>query len=102
MRISKRLLPGRRSGLPKHHLSLEGPGVGDVVFGLQAGVDGGVVMLQVDAEAFEFEGGPEDVLVHAVGLFGPWVEGVLDVDRLKSEHRSIFGTHIEGTCLRRP
>jgi len=85
VRICKRLLPRRRSRLPKHHLGLEGPGVGDVVFGLQAGVDGGVVVLQVDAEAFEFEGGPEDILMHAVGLFGPWVEGVLDVDFIGGE-----------------
>lgn len=65
------LLPRLTSGIPKHHLRFQTPRRWDAVFGLEAGVDRWVVMLEIDAHALCLEGGPDDVLHHAAGVLRP-------------------------------
>ena len=67
----ERFLCWLSSRLPKHHLRLQAPRRRDAVHSLEASVDQGIVMLDVDAQTFSFEGAPEDVLGHAIGLLGP-------------------------------
>lgn len=67
----ERLLSWLSSRLPEHHLRLQAPCRWDAVHSLEASVDQGIVMLEVDAHAFCFEGAPEGVLGHAIGLLGP-------------------------------
>lgn len=65
---------GRTSRLAKDQLSAKRPslrnvpGLGDVL------ADGGVEMLEIAAETFGGEGGPGDELVHAVGVFVPFIK----------------------------
>ena len=65
------LLLGRRKRRPKHHLRLQTPSLWNIELGLETLVDWGVIVLKVDAHAFGFESGPDDVLHHAIALFGP-------------------------------
>lgn len=77
----KCLLPGPTRRLPKHQLRLQQPGRRHIVHGLQARVDERVVVLQVHAQAFGFEKGPDGVLGHAVRVVGPW--GKRDLGELR-------------------
>jgi len=53
------LIPWQSCGRPKHELRLETPVLRHVPFSLDAAVDERVVVLEIGAEAFGFEGGPD-------------------------------------------
>ena len=69
--LGRQLLPGALLKTTEDELRLERPLQGDVpdLAGLLVGQ--GVVVLQVGAEAFGFEGGPGGELVHGGGVLAP-------------------------------
>lgn len=73
------LLAGFAGAAAKDELGAEFPVDGDFPVLCGLGVDDGVVVLEVCAEAFGFEGDPEGVLVHGVCLIGP-VAKVVGID----------------------
>lgn len=66
-------------GVAKDQLRLLAPFQWDLVLGRDLFVGKRVVVLQIAAETFGLEGGPEHVLVHGGGVLAPWWElvGVL-------------------------
>lgn len=70
------LLTSLTSTTAKDELGPEFPVERDLPVLCGLGVDDGVVVLEVGAEAFGFEGDPEGVLVHGVCLLGPVAEVV--------------------------
>lgn len=76
MRRLTLLLTRSAGATAKDELSAEFPVEGDFPVLCGLGVDDGVVVLEVCAEAFCFEGDPEGELVHGVCLLGPVAEVV--------------------------
>ena len=68
----KLLLLRRRHRRPKHHLRFQTPRLRNAELGLKTLVDRRVIVLEIAAHAFGFESGPDDVLHHAIALFGPF------------------------------
>lgn len=71
--LERRLLLLARIGdlAAKDKLGLHLPLLGDLPLGVHLLVGDGDVVLQVCAEAFSFESGPHDELVHGGGVLGP-------------------------------
>ena len=65
------LLPRLTSWGTEDHLCIELPGLGDVPGLLDVGIDQGIIVLEVGTESLCLQGGPGDVLGHAVGVDGP-------------------------------
>ena len=74
------LLPRLTSWGTEDHLCIELPGLGDVPGLLDVGIDQGIIVLEVGTESLCLQGGPGDVLGHAVGVDGPYGEPI-SVDR---------------------
>lgn len=72
----ERLLASLARLSAKHQLGPELPRGRDLPLGLHLGVDNGIVVLEVGAEAFGLEGHPERELVHRRGVLGPGGEVV--------------------------
>jgi hypothetical protein len=111
-----RLLTGRSLGATEDELGNQAPFSGDVPLLGDGGVDEGVVVLQVCAEAEGFEAGPDwwgcllagfwnmlmlkegdltEVLVHGVGVLSPGLEVSLVSGELLLEGLDVGGIFVE-------
>ena len=86
---------GRLARDAKRHLRDQIPRLGDVPGGLDFGVDERVVVLQVGAEPFVGQSGPDDVLVDGARVLGPDGEVVLGEGELVLQLARVFGVFEE-------